>query len=563
MQDPGQQFIDSQRSEAQQRALNATPGNVQIAGQASNTSLDIPLSTPVDAIAEDGATFFVAHIVLTGVDAQPIVATTVSSRTLAAIAAPFEGHRLGTHRVNVLLKRLTDAYIKAGYITSRALLGPQNLESGTLTVTIQVGRIAEFRVNGHAIHRLATNERSAGGGLFTDNGYALAFPDSASSPLRLSDIDQGVAQINRLRRNQAQVQILPGSSTGESIVDINNRPGDRVYYSLGTDNYGSTSTGTTRYRAGLEADNILGLQEILTLNYIDSVESNALVSSFSIPWGRNTFSYTLSDSEYQQVIGTTALEYGRTLSHIFGWNYQLKRSTANLVAVDATLSWRRTDREVNDIELDPEHIAVLRLGGNWLHKFVLNDMPANFMLDGGLSEGLPSLGADHDAQDSVRTDAHSQFTKIDATATFTLPLPRLAGFTLAWRGAVGGQYTNVALYGSEQIFLGGTDTIRGFRSGDYAGDRGFYDRNEIAWVNIPSWHGGRIEPYVFLDAGKANLIGTPGFPTLAGAGVGARGQWHWGQQIFSAEGLVGRQLSRPAAIGPRSTLVLGTINWDY
>ncbi len=183
--------------------------------------------------------------------------------------------------MNVLLRRLTDAYVRAGYVTTRALLGPQNLGSGTLTVTIQIGRIEGFTVNGQTIHRLATNERSAGGGWLTDAGYGFAFPASAGDPLRLADIDQGVAQINRMRRNQAQVQVLPGQEIGDSVIAIQNAPGDRTYYALGVDNYGAQSTGVTRYRAGFEADNLIGLQEVLSLNYIDSVESNAIVGSLA------------------------------------------------------------------------------------------------------------------------------------------------------------------------------------------------------------------------------------------------------------------------------------------
>ncbi|WP_414143944.1 ShlB/FhaC/HecB family hemolysin secretion/activation protein [Burkholderia territorii] len=53
-----------------------------------------------------------------------------------------------------------------------------------------------------------------------------------------------------------------------------------------------------------------------------------------------------------------------------------------------------------------------------------------------------------------------------------------------------GQYTNVALYGSEQRYLGGMDTIRGFRSAEIAGDRGFCLCNELAWVNVPTWKSG-------------------------------------------------------------------------
>ncbi|PTB24179.1 peptide transporter [Paraburkholderia caribensis] len=563
VQDPGQQLIDEQREQARQRQLAQPPASISVAPSAAETTLDISPDTPVDQIIEAGPTFSVQHIVLTGADGKPFVAPAgVGQAKLDATVAPFTGHALGSHRINVLLKRITDAFVSAGYVTTRALLGPQNLGTGTLTITVQVGRIETYTVNGQPVHRLKRDERAAGGGWLTDVGYENVFPASPGDPLRLSDIDQGVSQINRLRRNQAEVQILPGQTPGESVVAIGNPSGDRLYYNLGVDNYGSKATGVTRYRAGLEADNLIGLQESVSLNFIDSLESNALVGSVAVPFGHHTFSYTLSDSEYQQLIGTTALLYGRTLSHILGWNYTLERTQADTVNADATLSWRRTDREINDIDLNPQRLAVLRVGGNWLHKFALNDAPGNVTLDAGVSQGLPWLEADHDAHGIARTDAHSQFTKLDATLNFTVPLPKFGRAQLAYRGVLGGQFTNVALFGSEQLYLGGMDTIRGFRSGEIAGDRGIYSRNELAWVNAPAWKDGRIEPYLFLDAGKATLIAVPGFPSLVGAGAGLRAQWQWHRQMLSGELLAGRALTQPAALGPKATLILGTINWS-
>ncbi len=564
VQDPAQLIIEQQREQARQRQLEQPPASITVAPPASDATLDYPIDTPIRTINESGPIFAVKQVVLLAPSGQPFeVPTGIPSKQLDAVIAPFVGQDLGSHRINVLLKRLTDVFVERGFVTTRALLGPQNLSTGTLKVTIQVGQIEAYTINGKPIHRLKTNEASSGGGWFTDAGYENVFPASSGDPLRLSDIDQGVAQINRMRRNQATVQILPGQNAGESVVDVTNKSGDRLYYNLGVDNYGSSATGVTRYRAGVEADNLLGLQESLSLNFLDSEDSNALVGSFAVPFGRNTFSYTISDSDYQQVIGTTALEYGRTLSHIFGWNYLVSRSVSDITSVDATLSWRRTDREVNGIDLDPQRLAVFRLGGNWLHKFVMNDSQGNFTLNAGLSQGLPWLGASHDQHGIIREDAHSQFTKVDATAAFTLPLPKLGRAMLAYRGVLSGQFTNAALYGSEQLYLGGMDTIRGFRSGEIAGDRGLYSRNELAWVNAPAWKNGRIEPYVFIDAGKANLIAVPGFPTLAGAGAGVRVQWQWGKQLLSGELLVGRALAQPAALGSKATLVLGTANWWY
>jgi hypothetical protein len=94
----------------------------------------------------------------------------------------------------------------------------------------------------------------------------------------------------------------------------------------------------------------------------------------------------------------------------------------------------------------------------------------------------------------------------------------------------------------------------------YLKSRGRYSRNEIAWVNAPAWKDGRLEPYVFLNVGKASLIATPGFPTLVGIGAGLRGQWQWRQRIISGELTIGQALTQPATLGSRATLGLRPAN---
>ncbi len=561
LQDPAQQLIDQQNARALQRQLDQPPA--QIAAPNTAAALpDLPAGADIETLPEPGTTFQINDIVLDG-------NTVLSARETRAVLKPFIGKQLGQRRINLLIRRLTEAFVKHGWITTRAYLGEQNLKSGVLKVKVVPGKIEAFTLNGKPLAPIAqaeldaSRQHPAGGGAFTDAGTLFAFPEGVGDVLSLPDIEQGVQQINRLRRNQAQVQILPGQAPGDSIIALTNQSGDSVYYSLGMDNYGSHLTGVTRNRAGIEADNLLGLQESLSLNYIDSLETNAVVGSAAVPFGRNTFSYTFSYSDYQELIGTTALLYGHTLGHILGWNYALQQSQAGSVGFDTTLSWRRTDRIVNDVALDPQRIVVLRAGVNVVRKFVLNDAPGSVVFDAGYSRGLPWLGADHDPAGTNQSDAHGQFNKLDATASVTAPLPSVFKTSWAYRGVLSGQWSNEALYSSEQLFLGGMSSIRGFMEGELAGDRGIYMRNELAWTNAPAWSGARIEPYVFFDGGKAEVLATPGWPTLAATGGGVRVQWQWHKQQLAGEVTVGRALAQPVSLGPKATLVLATFNWNY
>ncbi|WP_232431839.1 POTRA domain-containing protein [Burkholderia ubonensis] len=205
VQSPAPLIIEQQCGQARQRQLKQPLASITIT-PTSETTLEIPPGTPVDAIVETGPTFPVQRIVLQTSDGKPFDPPGgLSWARLEAVVAPFVGHDLGSHRVNVLLKRLTDVFVEAGFVTTRALLGPRRVATGTLKVTMQVGRIASFMVNDTPVRRLKAGEPSAGGGWLTDAGDENAFLASPGDPLRLSYIDQGVAQINRMRRIQATV----------------------------------------------------------------------------------------------------------------------------------------------------------------------------------------------------------------------------------------------------------------------------------------------------------------------------------------------------------------------
>jgi hemolysin activation/secretion protein len=555
LQDPGQRLLQQQRDQQRQEELQQAPAQIQVPESAIP---NLPPGVDVESLPDVAPMFKIDRIAFSGDSPLP-------DRTLQEVARPFTGKMLGRNRINLLLRRLAETFIAHGYITTRAYLGQQNLASGTLTVNIVAGRIAAFTLNGQPLRpRSAQPGRVplAGGGFLSDDGTAWAFGSSQGDVLRLPDLEQGVDQINRLRRNRAEIQILPGEAPGDSIIAITNHYGGPFYVDAGVDNYGSSSTGTLRYRASIEADNAIGLQESLGLNYVGSDNSNALVFSAAVPFGYQTLSYTTAISEYQQTIGDAALLDGRTFIQTLGWNDVLTRSATGRISIDATLSKMRTERSVNGIELSPQDLTVLRVGANGLYRFAAHGDPAAATWDVGVSQGLPWLAASHDGPDLDSSDAHSQFTMGDATLTLQATIGRFAGTSWAYRGRLRGQYSAVALFGNQQLFLGGMDSVRGFTEGGIAGDSGFYLRNEAVWQNAPAWFDTHLEPYLFVDGGKSHLVAQGGWPTLIGAGAGLRAARRVGSHTMTGEILVGRALQQPASMGEKATVVLATINWS-
>ncbi|WP_454725787.1 MULTISPECIES: ShlB/FhaC/HecB family hemolysin secretion/activation protein [Cupriavidus] len=548
--DPAQRLLREQRQRELEREATQPPAPIQAAP-------GLAPDAPVEAVPETSATFEIQRIQVRG-------NTVLSEAEVGAITAPFLGHALGTNRINLLLRRFTEAFVAGGYITTRAYLGEQNLASGVLVVTVVTGKVESIQLNGRVVRPGGGGLfDTVGGGLLTDAGTAWQFP-APDDTLRLPDLEQGVDQINRLRRNRAELQILPGQTPGSSVVALANQPGDRFRFNAGVDNYGSRGTGIARTRLGIDADNALGFQESVSASYIGTVDTNAAVLSAAVPFGYNTFSYTGSLSEYQSAIADTALLYGRSLGHTLGWNRVITRDRSGRQALDLTLTYRKSEREINNLQLDPQRLTVLRAAWSGLRRFAANGQPGYATAEAGLSRGLTSLNATRDPSDIRPDEAHAQFTKLDANATLQLPLPPLfGGAQLAWRAQLAGQWANVALFGSEQIYAGGMSTVRGFREGVIAGDRGAYLRNELAWANAPALAGVRMEPYVFLDGGQAAYVATREWQSVAGTGLGLRLSAQWARQVFTSELLLGVPLAQPAYLGAKSALVLATLNWTY
>jgi hemolysin activation/secretion protein len=60
-------------------------------------------------------------------------------------ADPVVGRCLGVQGIQIVIDRMQNALISRGFVTSRVLAGPQNLQGGALVLTVVPGRVAQVR----------------------------------------------------------------------------------------------------------------------------------------------------------------------------------------------------------------------------------------------------------------------------------------------------------------------------------------------------------------------------------------------------------------------------------
>ncbi|WP_395028228.1 ShlB/FhaC/HecB family hemolysin secretion/activation protein [Comamonas odontotermitis] len=499
--DPNDQLMREQQEKLRKELLEQNAaGKIQLDAEPAGGAVE-DSSFPA-GLQTTGPGFAIQEIHATG-DSELL-----SSSHFAKITRPFLGQTLAVEHINVLLDRINKALIQEGYTTSRAYVGGQNLKEGTLAITIVAGRIEKLLFNGAPA---------------TDVGAWLVMPMREGDIFRLRDIEQAVDQFNRLRRNNVQVLIKPGETSGGSVVEFVNKEGKAARYNMGLDNQGSSSTGRARVQAGVDVGNILGLMESMTFGLTSSQETNAIYGLVSVPWGYNTISAMASISEYQNLIADTALVYGRSKNFSLSLNRLLARDQNSKTALDISLAKRNSTREVNNYPLSPQSQTSLRVGVNRLTRFDTKLGTGQWSVDVGLSRGIPALGADRDPDDLPKEAARYQFTKLDASASLDRPV----GERIIYRGKLSAIWSSRPLYSSEQLFAGGVSSVRAYPESYLGGDQGLVWRNEFALAKTQplweGWKGGiRYEPYLFADAAVLKTVSDGHSRSIFGAGAGAR-----------------------------------------
>lgn len=125
----------------------------------------------------------------------------LTRKLLAKTAQQAQGRCLGSEGIRLLAYRLQNELIVQGYITSLIDVPSQSLEQGILRLTLKYGKVGAIDY--------------AGGSDITRLWNSL--PLSPGAILRLSDLEQGMANLQRLPGSTAHMKLLPGQREGKAI----------------------------------------------------------------------------------------------------------------------------------------------------------------------------------------------------------------------------------------------------------------------------------------------------------------------------------------------------------
>lgn len=415
----------------------------------------------------------------------------------AADLAPLTGPCVSTAHIDGALRAITNRYVKDGYVTSRAVVGPQSLADGVLELIVVEGEVSAVR--------------SASGG-FGKGALLAAFPGLERRHLNLRDIEQGVDQLSRLPSSEPDVDIEPGELPGMSAVSIRRKMVGRRYRPAFTiDNEGQEATGRAQSNMSLDGDNILGVADFWSVYYLRDLDrrsesgNGGVGGFFSVPYGYWTLTLVGGRYTYESVLDPDGLAFSNTGR---SWNAgatldrMLFRDARTKVSVSGSLGLLDTENRIQGIRLSTSSYRLVtgtieaRLQRTMLGGIVSAEL--------GLVRGLDVLGAN--AADTGPDGPKVAFGKVEASAGYRTR-QRVLGVPLDYSVTARGQAALDPVLPAERLSLGGSATIRGFRNDGISGRHGLFARQQIGFPLATLFGGGEGQGLSFSGFGGYDVGG--------------------------------------------------------
>ncbi|MCR6480416.1 ShlB/FhaC/HecB family hemolysin secretion/activation protein [Variovorax sp. ZS18.2.2] len=453
------------------------------------------------------------------------------------------GRCMGTQGVNTVMARLQQAVIAKGFVTTRVLAAPQDLATGTLTVTLVPGRIAAIRATPDSSTRFGSNRLLLLG----------AIPARPGDLLNLRDIEQGLENLKRAPTAEADIQIEPSTAVdarpGDSDLVVKYVQSRMLRGTLSLDDSGTEATGKYQAGATVSADNLFGLNDLLYINANHSIDGHFLgnqrrgtegqTAHYSLPWGYWLLGFTASNNQYHQTVAGLNQDYiyaGKTNNAEIKLSRLIYRDQHRKTTL-AIRAFRRESRNViDDTEIENQH----RVVGGWEASLSHKEFIGEATLDGTFAfrQGTGAFGAKR-APEEAFDEGTSRFRLMMADVSLNAPF-KLGEQKFRYAGQWRAQWNQTQLTPQDRFGIGGRYTVRGF-DGETSllGERGWLLRNDIGWAVGQSG----AEVYVGIDYGHvggksvALLQGNH----LAGGVVGVRGAW----KGLSYDVFVGAPISKP------------------
>ena len=477
-------------------------------------------------------------------DGVVITGSTIYAESdLADIYAGLTGSTVTLAQVFDIAAAITARYGEDGYILSRAIVPPQELDPDGATITIEIveGYVDEVRWPD-----FARTYRD----LFSNYEAKI----TADRPLNIRTLERYLLLANDLPGLSFESNLVASETNPRASTLVITTVEDHFSGYLSGDNYGVEASGTAQATLGGTVSNLLGQHEQLSgAVAIAGPSENDRLELVYLSWA------------YEQVLTAEGLRFftdgnaswgnpgtqallafdtkTRGLNLSAGFTYPFIRTREQNLTGTIAFDYKDSTSSNLGIMTTEDRLRIVR--GELDYEFIDRFNGTN-RLTSMASFGIEGLGSTQNGNPlASRTPGVVDFFKVTGEATRTQELS--ARWSLY--GGVYGQWSADPLLSSQECGFGGRTYGRGFDTSVITGDhclQGMVELRHALPISEPfEPFLNYAQPYAFIDYGHIWNInapaGTPVRDDGASAGIGLR----FGGERFSADAAVSHVLDRP------------------
>lgn len=367
-----------------------------------------------------------------------------SEAELREFANAYEGRELKLADLQQLTAEINAAYKKRGIVTAQAVIPPQNVSSGVVQIRLVEGRVGSILLKGNT---------STASGYITDR-----ITQQPGDLVSLPALEQDLIRFNRTNDVRLKAQLAPGAyfSTTDLLLDVDEPPphGLRLF----TDNNGAESTGEERVGVVYSNRSLTGYRDELALSTTQSGGQQSYSASYGRAinrlGGRATLAYNQDYIQIRHGPFSSLDITGEAKS--LALNLRLPTVVDRLTQMDllGSVKGRQNDNWISGVFLNRAETADLTLGAE------LQQSDTSGYWIGSYSY---TVGQAKSVEWSNYLYGRGW-------------LRRQQNLAEPWSliGSLSFQHTNEELLpSSEQFFVGGEGSVRGYPVGAFAGDNGY------------------------------------------------------------------------------------------
>jgi hemolysin activation/secretion protein len=447
------------------------------------------------------------------VKAYKITGTSIiDGAELESLVAPHVGRDMELAELEKVAELVTAEFKERGYNLARAYIPVQEIKDGIVEIAVLEGKLGEIIVKGNK------NYSSE----FVKRGFTAVVRDGA---VKQSSLEKSLLVLNEYPDLKATAVLEAGKEFGTTDIVATVEDKLPLHLVLDYDNFGTESVSKNRF--GLEVN--LGRFLIVEGS---SLSLRGVIGSDPKSYHYGRASYLLPINGYGTKLGflgyggdfdvgqalsefnitATTWGYGPYLTHPF-----VKTRTQNLTGEFGFESKDATQWLLGSL-FSRDKLRMLRVGLN----YDWTDGTGRNFISLSVFQGLEEAfgGMENNDPQSSRFGADTRFTK--AYVNWARVQKVTDRVSILIRGA--GQASTRPLVVTEQFFIGGADSVRGYPLGQFLGDDGYNVSTELRVSPLPNQE--ILQLALFVDHGGVSIKDPPpGIKKshqLTGAGYGFR-----------------------------------------